>query len=170
MPQPSAWPPLTFRKPAPSTPLPDLPCPRDPLDWGCSVADAPLAPTLQSVIALLGVAAAGAIGAPLRYVIDQWVQSRTEGRFPWGTLAINISGSFVLGMVTGLSLYHGLGDLPKTVVGTGLCGAYTTFSTFSYETVRLVEEGELAAAARNTAGSMILGLLAAAAGLAIASA
>jgi CrcB protein len=95
---------------------------------------------------------------------------RRPAAFPWGTFVVNLSGAFVLGLVTGLGLYHhGLGSVPKAVLGAGFCGAYTTFSTFSYETVRLVEEGALGAAAANLAGSLLLGLLAAAAGLALAA-
>lgn len=120
------------------------------------------------MIALLGVAVAGAVGAPARFALDQWVSSRTEGSFPWGTFLVNLTGAFILGLVSGLALYDGLGHLPATLVGTGFCGAYTTFSTFSYETVHLMEEGTLHAAARNVAGSLLLGLLAAAAGVALA--
>ena len=112
----------------------------------------------------------GAIGAPARYVLDGFVQDRAPGVFPWGTLVINVTGSLVLGVITGLALYHGLGDLPKIAIGTGFCGAYTTFSTFSYETVRLVEEGSLGLAASNAIGSVAAGLAAAAFGLAIAAA
>jgi fluoride exporter len=113
---------------------------------------------------------AGAIGAPTRYLVDGFVQDRVRGVFPWGTFVINVSGSLLLGFVTGLALYHGLGDLPQTAIGTGFCGAYTTFSTFSYETVRLLEEGSVGLAAGNAFGSVIAGLAAAAAGLAIAAA
>ncbi len=121
------------------------------------------------MIALLCVAGAGALGAPARLLLDQWVNARTEDRFPYGTMAVNVSGSLVLGLVTGLALYQGLGHLPQTAIGTGFCGAYTTFSTFSYETVQLVEEGTPAAAVRNVAGSLVLGLLAAGAGLGLAA-
>lgn len=122
------------------------------------------------MIALLGVAAGGVVGAPTRYALDQWVNSRTEGLFPWGTFLINATGAFLLGFISGLALYDGLGHLPVAVVGTGFCGAYTTFSTFSYETVRLIEEGTVEAAVRNMAGSLVLGLAAAAAGIALAAA
>ncbi|MBO0729652.1 MAG: fluoride efflux transporter CrcB [Acidimicrobiaceae bacterium] len=121
-------------------------------------------------MALLGVAIAGAIGAPARLVVDQMVSRWWPGRFPWGTFVVNASGALVLGVVTGWALYHGLGALPKTVLGTGLLGAYTTFSTFSFETVRLVEEGENRAALANVGGSLIVGLLAAAAGLGLMAA
>lgn len=109
---------------------------------------------------------AGAIGAVSRYLVDDLVKSRFPGPFPWGTVVINISGSFFLGIVTGLALYHGLGPIPKTAIGVGFCGAYTTFSTFSYETVHLIETGSIGQAAGNTLGSVAVGL--AAAGLAIA--
>ncbi|HEX4529091.1 MAG TPA: fluoride efflux transporter CrcB [Acidimicrobiia bacterium] len=112
----------------------------------------------------------GAIGAPARYLVDGVVQSRARGVFPWGTFVINISGSFVLGVVTGAALYHGLGPLPKTAIGTGFCGAYTTFSTFSYETVRLLEEGSVATASCNAIASVVIGLAAAAGGIALLAA
>jgi CrcB protein len=109
----------------------------------------------------------GAIGAPARLLVDELVQHRAAGVFPWGTFVINVTGSFVFGVVIGLVLYHGLGDVPRALIGTGFCGAYTTFSTFSYETVRLVEEGSLGAAVGNVAGSVAAGLAAAALGLAL---
>lgn len=120
------------------------------------------------MIALLEVGAGGLIGAPARLILDQVVSSRTRGAFPWGTYVINVTGALVLGLVTGLVLYHGLGHVPSAVIGTGFCGAYTTFSTFSWETVRLMEEGTPAAALWNIAGSLLAGLLAAAAGMALA--
>ncbi len=110
----------------------------------------------------------GAVGAPARYLADGFVQSRFRGVFPWGTLAVNMTGSLLLGFLTGLAMYQGLGPLPKVAIGTGYCGAYTTFSTFSYETVRLVEEGAVLAASLNAAVSVVVGLLAAAAGLVLA--
>jgi len=116
---------------------------------------------------ILTLVLAGAIGAVSRYVVDDLVKSRFPGDFPWGTLVINVSGSLVLGVVTGMALYHGLGPIPKTAIGTGFCGAYTTFSTFSYETVQLVEAGELGPAAGNALGSVALGLVAAGLGIAL---
>ena len=98
------------------------------------------------------------------------MQGRIDGEFPWGTCVVNISGSFVLGVITGLALYHGLGVDSKLVFGTGFCGAYTTFSTFSYETVRLAEGRLTGAAIRNVAVNTAGGLLAAAAGLALMAA
>ena len=116
---------------------------------------------------ILTLVLAGAIGAVSRYVVDDLVKSRFPGDFPWGTFVINVSGSLVLGLVTGMALYHGLGPIPKTAIGTGFCGAYTTFSTFSYETVQLVEAGELGPAAGNALGSVALGLAAAGLGIAL---
>ena len=112
----------------------------------------------------------GAIGAPARYLLDGFVQGRSRGVFPLGTFAINFSGSFVLGVVTGAALYRGLGPLPKAAIGTGFCGAYTTFSTFSYETVRLLEEGSVRTASLNAVASVVVGLIAAAAGIALLAA
>lgn len=113
---------------------------------------------------------AGAIGAVSRYLVDDVVRSRFPGRFPWGTFVINVTGSFVLGVVTGLALYHGLGPVPKTAIGLGFCGAYTTFSTFSYETILLAETGSVGPAIGNALGSVVLGLAAAGIGLALMAA
>jgi len=120
------------------------------------------------LIALLVIG--GAIGAPARYLVDGFVQNRSRGVFPWGTFVINMTGSLILGFLTGLTMYHGLGTLPKVAIGTGFCGAYTTFSTFSYETLRLLEEGAVLAASLNAAVSVMVGLAAAAVGLALAAA
>jgi len=78
---------------------------------------------------------------------------------------VNVTGSLVLGVVVGLSLYHGVADPTRAVVGTGFVGAYTTFSTFSYDTVRLLEDGRLRQAALNIPLSLAGGLAAAATGL-----
>jgi CrcB protein len=120
------------------------------------------------VITLVEVGAGGLVGAPARYIVDQVVNARTKGTFPWGTYVINASGALLFGLVTGLVMYHGLGHLPASLLGTGFCGAYTTFSTFSWETVRLIEEGTPSAALWNVAGSVVVGLLAAGAGMALA--
>jgi CrcB protein len=117
-------------------------------------------------LALLMLAAA--VGAPLRYVVDQTIQHHWPGAFPAGTLTINITGSLLLGFLTGLAAHHGLPAQALTVLGTGLLGAYTTFSTFSYESIRLLEDGAVAVASLNVAASLALGLAAAAAGLGLA--
>ena len=115
------------------------------------------------------VAAAGACGAPLRYMVDTKVSDRVQAVFPYGTLVVNITGSFLLGVVTGLALDHGLGTTEQLVIGTGLLGAYTTFSTFTLESLSLLQAGEAADALRNVAGSVLIGVLAAGAGWALAS-
>jgi CrcB protein len=112
----------------------------------------------------------GALGAPARYFVDGWVESRARTVFPWGTFVVNVTGSFVLGVTTGLALYHGLGDIRRAAIATGCCGAYTTFSTFSYETVELIELGEHRCAVANALGSVAAGLLAAGLGLAVIAA
>ncbi len=113
---------------------------------------------------------AAAIGAPARYLLDGWVQDHTSGAFPWGTFTVNITGCLTLGLLTGLGLYHGLDATARTVLGTGGMGAYTTFSTFTFETVRLAEEGALDEAFRNAAAGFLVGLAAASAGIAIMAA
>lgn len=112
---------------------------------------------------------AAAVGAPARYLMDGFVQDRTAGVFPLGTFSVNVVGSFILGVLTGLASHHHLSAHTKTVLGTGFCGAFTTFSTFTFETVRLAEEGDVADAGRNVALSVLAGGAAAALGLALVS-
>lgn len=116
-----------------------------------------------------GIAVAGALGAPARYLLDGYVQKRTESRLPFGTLVVNVTGSFLLGLIVGFALYHSFGDTPRAILGTGFCGAYTTFSTFAYDTVRLAERRAFGAAVQNVCASIALPSLAAAAGLALAA-
>ena len=116
----------------------------------------------------LTVAVAAGLGAVLRYLVDQVVQHRTRGAFPFGTLLINVSGSLLLGLVTGLALRHALPSTTTLVVGTGFAGGFTTLSTWAWESVALAETGEPWAAAVNALGSFALGLVAAGAGLGLA--
>ncbi|MDI9889260.1 fluoride efflux transporter CrcB [Streptomyces sp. HNM0645] len=118
------------------------------------------------MITLLGVGAAAALGAVARYVLDQYVRYRKPGAFPRGTWLINITGSFILGLFVGLWTRHGLPEQVLTIVGAGFCGAYTTFSTFSYELVRLCEQGRVGKSLLYGASSVAVGLPAAAAGFA----
>lgn len=118
---------------------------------------------------LLAIALAGIVGAPLRFIVDGFVQDRIGQVFPWGTFVVNVSGSLLLGFLTGIALYHGLPEVPKTFLATGFCGAYTTFSTFGYETLRLAEEDAGLVAGMNALGSLAAGLAAAAAGLGLAA-
>ena len=114
--------------------------------------------------AYLLVAAGAVVGAPARYLTDRFVQGRHSGVFPWGTFTVNLIGSFLLGLVTGLTP---AGSTAQLLVGTGFCGALTTYSTFSFETVRLAETGHRGAAVLNAAGSVLLGVAAAAVGFVI---
>lgn len=116
----------------------------------------------------LTVSLAAGLGAVLRYVVDVTVQQRARAEFPYGTLVINLSGSLFLGVVTGLSLHHGLPTNPTLILGTGLAGGYTTLSTWAVESLALTQEGSLAAAGLNVLGSFALGMAAAAAGLGLA--
>jgi CrcB protein len=120
------------------------------------------------VVASLFVA--GALGACARFLVDRAVHHRRSREFPWGTVVVNVVGSFALGIVSGSAMYHGLGHLPRVAIGTGLCGAFTTFSTFSFETIRLFEEAPGLRWVTNLVGSTASGLLAAGAGLAIMAA
>ncbi len=79
---------------------------------------------------------AGAIGAVLRYLVDDACRRRWPGAFPGPTFAINVTGSFVMGVISGVVMFHGVGQDWQTVFGTGLLGGYTTFSTSVLETVR----------------------------------
>jgi fluoride exporter len=106
----------------------------------------------------------GAIGAPLRYLTDLFVQSRHDTVFPWGTLTVNVTGSLLLGGLASAVSNAGAPSWLLTLVGTGFCGALTTFSTFGFETVRLVEDGSWVEALLNVTASMLMGLLAVAAG------
>ena len=114
------------------------------------------------------VALAGSFGALGRYGVHELVQSRTASRFPYGTFVVNVSGSFVLGVLVGLVTYQGLDADVRTVVGTGFIGAYTTFSSFSYDTFGLFESRARRAALVNALGSVAVGLVAATAGFAFA--
>ncbi|MET9558001.1 fluoride efflux transporter CrcB [Streptomyces sp. NPDC006645] len=100
------------------------------------------------------VVVGGAIGAPLRYLTDRMVQTWHETLFPWGTFAVNVAGSLVLGVLAGAAV----SSAAYTLLGTGLCGALTTYSTFSYETLRLAERGKPLLAGAYVTGSLLVGL------------
>jgi fluoride exporter len=115
------------------------------------------------VTALL-VALGAAVGAPVRYLTDQAVRACTNSVFPWGTLTVNVAGSLLVGVVAGLADASRLGRPAAAGLALGFCGALTTFSTFGYETVRLLEEGARRHAVANAGANVAGSVLAASAG------
>jgi fluoride exporter len=110
----------------------------------------------------------GSAGAVSRYAVEGWVSSRTRGAFPWGTLVVNVSGCFVLGLVFTLLTERFLPHPAlRSALTIGFVGAYTTFSTFAFETMRLGEDGAVLLAAINVAVSVIAGIAAVYAGVAV---
>ena len=118
---------------------------------------------------VLLVAAAGGVGAVLRALLIHHIGLRRPDPLPVGTMAVNGSGSLLLGLLTGFSLYHGLGTHLLAVAGTGLCGGYTTWSTASWESIHLVHTGHRSEAVVYTFGSLVLCLAMAAAGIGVAA-
>lgn len=104
------------------------------------------------------VIAGAAVGAPIRYLTDRAVQSRHASVFPWGTFVINVVGCLILGTLTGAAIEGAASARLQLLIGTGLCGALTTYSTFSYETLRLAESGAKGYAAVNALLSVAAGL------------
>jgi len=111
------------------------------------------------------VCLAGALGALARFVVDGEVRRRRPSAFPWATFVVNVTGSLLLGVVTGAVVGHGEPSLLRTVVGTGFCGGYTTFSTAAVETVRLVQRRAPAAAVAYAASTVAATTAAAGVGL-----
>ncbi len=111
------------------------------------------------------VAVAGGLGAASRLLLDGIIRTRVSNTFPWATIIINVSGSLVLGVVAGLAAGHLVSDGWYAVVGTGFLGGYTTFSTASFETVRLLQERKLLAGAANGLGVLATTTLVAGLGL-----
>jgi CrcB protein len=116
------------------------------------------------------VAAGAAVGAPLRFLTDRAVQARHDSVFPWGTFVVNVTGCLILGTLTGAATEGAASSHVQLLLGTGLCGALTTYSTFSYETLRLAEDGAALYAAANAVASVVVGLGAVFVGVALASA
>lgn len=105
-------------------------------------------------VTVLLIALGAAVGAPLRYLTDRAVQARFGSALPWGTLTVNVAGSLLLGGVLAVPA----GPAVSALVGTGFCGALTTWSTFGYETLRLARAGSRRAALANVALSVTAGL------------
>ena len=118
---------------------------------------------------LLIVGMGGFIGANARYLLGGWVHERWGTAFPYGTFVINVSGSFILGLFAPLALRYAWNEQWRLFIAIGFVGAYTTFSTFEYETLQLIAEGgRYRAAAVNLLGSVVVGFIAAYAGLVLA--
>jgi len=114
------------------------------------------------------IALGAAFGAPARYLTDRAIQSRHRSGFPWGTFTVNVVGSFILGVLAAVT--DGFDPAVAAGLGIGFCGALTTYSTFSYETLRLLEERAGFYAVANVVASVAAGLGAAGTGLALGSA
>ncbi|MDE3724618.1 fluoride efflux transporter CrcB [Nocardiopsis sp. N85] len=106
----------------------------------------------------LWVFVGGMAGAAARYLVDHAVKARADTPFPWGTLTVNVLGCAILGVLTGLSAHGGVPEAVRLTLGVGLCGALTTYSTFSYETLTLAEAGERRAAVVNVLVSVAAGV------------
>ncbi|KTR23155.1 CrcB family protein [Curtobacterium albidum] len=117
----------------------------------------------MSPFLVLAVAVGGGAGAAGRFLLDGLINTGREFRLPVGTLTINITGSLLLGIIVGAATH--LGALPVAVLGTGVMGGYTTFSTASFETVRLARSGRITAAAVNGLGMLVVSVAAATAGI-----
>jgi len=113
-----------------------------------------------ALLVMLGAA----VGAPCRWGLDRAVQARHDSVFPWGTFTINVLGSLALGLLLGATSFSAVPLELVALVGTGFAGAFTTYSTFSLETVRLFEDGARLVAVANVVASLAVGLAAALAG------
>lgn len=116
------------------------------------------------------VALGAALGAPLRYLIDRAIQARHDSVFPWGTFTVNVVGALVLGILIGGSTAGGIPGPLVTLLGAGLCGTLSTYSTFGYETIRLFEDGARLYSLLNAGISVVAGLGAAFVGVSLAQA
>jgi CrcB protein len=123
---------------------------------------------MSGALAALLICAAGGIGAALRLILDGLIKARIRSSYPVGTTVINVTGSFLLGLLTGLAMSQAMPQQWQLVAGTGLLGGYTTFSTASFETVRLIEDRRYVAAVCNGLGMLIVCTAAAALGFAAA--
>ena len=123
----------------------------------------------MSAAAVVALAVAGSAGTVARFLLDGVAGARFGRRLPWGTLLINVSGSLLLGFLTGLVLFQGAPGRLTLIAGTGFCGGYTTFSTASVETVRLLQDGRRGAALVSGLGGLAATIAAGGLGLALAA-
>ena len=115
----------------------------------------------------LWVGAGGLAGAVARHLVSTWVTTWLGSAFPYATFLINVTGSFLLGLLVGMLQGHAVSPIVPLSLGVGFLGAYTTFSTFTYETVRLLEDGSVFLAGANVVASVLVGLLSGIVGLAV---
>lgn len=123
----------------------------------------------MTILTVLLLGLAGGLGAGTRFVVDGLVRSRLRTALPVGTIAINVTGSFLLGLVAGAVIAHAAPVELQSIAGTGFLGGYTTFSTASFETVRLIQSRRTGLALLNGIGTAAAAVAAAAGGLALAS-
>jgi len=125
---------------------------------------------LPVITRCLLVGLGGFFGAVMRYLVSGWVHRWVNGSFPYGTLTVNVVGCFLLGYLSGLAETYGLLPTPvRVLILVGFLGAFTTFSTFGLETVALLRDGEMSRALLNIALQVMLGVGAAATGLALST-
>jgi len=117
----------------------------------------------------VGVALAGSLGAVVRFVVDSALRARSASSLPWPTVLINVVGSLLLGLLTGAVLFHDAPAAMLTIAGVGFCGGFTTFSTTSVDSVRLIVARRYGAACAIVLGTLATGLAAAGVGLAVAA-
>jgi fluoride exporter len=114
---------------------------------------------LSHTVLIAAVLAGGMLGAPVRYLADRAFQGRHDSVFPWGTFTVNMAGSALVGFLLGAQRHLGLPPAAFALLATGFCGGLTTFSTFGYETLRLLEDGAIGEAGINVIGSLAVGVL-----------
>ena len=123
---------------------------------------------MSGVVTAVIICVAGGVGAALRLILDGLIRTRIKSTYPVGTTVINLTGSFLLGLLTGLVTSQLVPHQWQLIIGNGLLGGYTTFSTASFETVRLIEDRRYVAAALNGVGMLFICTAAAAFGFAAA--
>jgi fluoride exporter len=123
---------------------------------------------MSAVMTYLIIGLGGFIGANARFVVGRWALQKWGGQFPLGTLLINVTGSFILGVFATLALHYAWDDRWRLLIAVGFVGAFTTFSTFEYETLELAIQGSWMGAGINVLGSVICGFVAGFVGIAAA--
>jgi CrcB protein len=123
---------------------------------------------MSGAVTAVIICVAGGVGAALRLILDGLIRTRIMSAYPVGTTVINLTGSFLLGLLTGLATSQLVPHQWQLIIGTGLLGGYTTFSTASFETVRLIEDRRYIAAAFNGVGMLLICTVAVALGFAAA--